>query len=62
MISDFGVMLEDGKSQLNISKRDGTDNQYEIVMRAGRNRQIRRTLAALGYGVTALHRIQFGPY
>lgn len=62
MISDFGVMLEDGKSQFSISKRDGTDNQYEIVMREGRNRQIRRTLAALGYGVTALHRIQFGPY
>ena len=31
-------------------------------MREGRNRQIRRTFAALGYTVTALHRTQFGDY
>ena len=31
-------------------------------MSEGRNRQIRRTFAALGYTVTKLHRIQFGPY
>ncbi len=128
MISDFGVMLEDGKSQFTVarlspqehsdgSKRvtgdgaaptsslreDGADRLagpassdlrensegifddgsgdskektasetqlngedkntfYQITMREGRNRQIRRTFAALGYTVTALHRTQFGNY
>lgn len=31
-------------------------------MSEGRNRQIRRTFAALGYEVVKLHRIQFGKY
>ena len=31
-------------------------------MSEGRNRQIRRTFAALGYEVTALHRVEFGKY
>ena len=33
-----------------------------ITMHEGRNRQIRRTFAALGYTVTALHRTHFGDY
>lgn len=39
-----------------------TPHRYEVTMSEGRNRQIRRTFAALGYTVTALHRITFGPY
>lgn len=35
---------------------------YEITMQEGRNRQIRRTFASLGYTVTRLHRTQFGNY
>lgn len=35
---------------------------YEVRMQEGRNRQIRRTFAALGYSVTTLHRTQFGSY
>jgi 23S rRNA pseudouridine2605 synthase len=31
-------------------------------MHEGRNRQIRRTFAALGYDVIQLHRTQFGNY
>jgi 23S rRNA pseudouridine2605 synthase len=31
-------------------------------MHEGRNRQIRRTFAALGYTVTRLHRTEFGTY
>ena len=37
-------------------------NIYQITMHEGRNRQIRRTFAALGYTVKALHRTQFGSY
>lgn len=60
MISDYGVTLPDGPSKLLIVKqRDGV---YEVHMSEGRNRQIRRTFAALGYAVTALHRTQFGNY
>lgn len=36
--------------------------RYEVTMHEGRNRQIRRTFAALGYTVTKLHRISFGNY
>lgn len=39
---------------------DGT--LYEVQLHEGRNRQIRRTFAALGYTVQTLHRTHFGPY
>lgn len=60
MISDFGVQLEDGGSQFTVSRLD--DDTYEVILKEGRNRQIRRTFAALGYTVTKLHRTNFGPY
>ena len=59
MISDFGVEIGDGLSQFKIIK---DHNQYLVFLTEGRNRQIRRTFAALGYTVTKLHRIQFGKY
>jgi len=63
MISDHGVILEDGKSKFELDRlHDGDDTRWQIIMSEGRNRQIRRTFAALGYTVTALHRTQFGPY
>lgn len=61
MISDYGVLLEDGSSKLGVSRLDDTPT-YEVVMSEGRNRQIRRTFRALGYTVTYLHRLQFGNY
>ena len=36
--------------------------RYTVILSEGRNRQIRRTFAALGYEVTKLHRTQFGKY
>ncbi len=36
--------------------------RYVVILSEGRNRQIRRTFAALGYKVTKLHRTQFGKY
>lgn len=59
MISDYGVALPDGISRFTIMR---LDTDYEIIMHEGRNRQIRRTFAALGYTVTKLHRTNFGPY
>lgn len=63
MINDHGVTLDDGHSQLTLERLSDTDRtQWRVTMSEGRNRQIRRTFAALGYTVTKLHRIQFGLY
>ena len=63
MISDFGVDLADGKSKLALERlTDGDDKAWRVQMHEGRNRQIRRTFAALGYTVTQLHRTTFGAY
>lgn len=62
MISDFGVQLPDGRSQLGLEKLDEDRTFWRITMSEGRNRQIRRTFEALGYKVTALHRTNFGRY
>jgi 23S rRNA pseudouridine2605 synthase len=55
-----GVKLDDGPSKLKVSDANGLT--LKVTMSEGRNRQIRRTFAALGYTVTGLHRIRFGPY
>lgn len=62
MINDFGVELPDGKSQLTLERVTDDRRRWIITMTEGRNRQIRRTFAALGYTVVALHRTDFGPY
>lgn len=62
MISDYGIMLEDGPSKFAVIRADGKDAEYTVILSEGRNRQIRRTFAALGYRVVTLHRTQFGKY
>jgi 23S rRNA pseudouridine2605 synthase len=63
MIGEMGITLEDGRSQLGLERiEDGNDQKWRITMHEGRNRQIRRTFAALGYNVAKLHRTQFGTY
>ncbi len=63
MISDHGLMLEDGLSKLQLERlKDGDDHAWIVTMHEGRNRQIRRTFAALGYTVQTLRRTQFGQY
>ncbi len=54
-----GVELEDGLSHMRLDRR-GQDIVVEL--QEGRNRQIRRSFAALGYKVTALHRTDFGEF
>lgn len=61
-ISDFGIHLEDGLSKLFLTKLDEGRLKWQVEMSEGRNRQIRRTFAALGYKVVKLHRIEFGHY
>ncbi len=62
MISDFGIQLEDGPSKLSLERKGDSRKEWIVTMHEGRNRQIRRTFAALGYEVTELHRTSFGAY
>ena len=64
MISDFGVDLDDGKSQFTIIRQEDSKDRrhFTVVLKEGRNRQIRRTFQAVGYRVMKLHRTQFGPF
>ena len=97
MISDYGVMLDDGPSKFTVVRKDMMDGDTEVfeeykrsaagapsgaprealektsvspspiasyvaILSEGRNRQIRRTFAALGYRVVGLHRTGFGKY
>jgi len=63
MISDYGVQLEDGPSKLLLERlRDDNRKEWRVIMKEGRNRQIRRTFASLGYEVKKLHRTDFGNY
>lgn len=54
-----GVILDDGLSHLSL---DGQGKQWTVSMQEGRNRQIRRTFASVGYTVQKLHRTHFGPH
>ena len=62
MISDYGVMLDDGPSRFAVISPAGPARRvyFTVILSEGRNRQIRRTFAALGYKVIKLHRTQFG--
>lgn len=63
MVQDYGVQLEDGPSKLQLDRlTEGDDTKWQVKMHEGRNRQIRRTFAALGYTVTTLHRTKFGNF
>lgn len=62
MIADFGIEIGDGTSKLTLERVGDDRKQWIVTMKEGRNRQIRRTFAALGYEVTTLHRTNFGNY
>lgn len=55
-----GVELDDGPSRLSVQDEQGRN--LTVSMKEGRNRQVRRTFAALGYAVDRLHRVRFGDY
>jgi 23S rRNA pseudouridine2605 synthase len=56
---ESGVNLDDGVSWFQL---EGNKNNWIATIGEGRNRQIRRTFSKLGYRVTRLHRIKFGPF
>jgi 23S rRNA pseudouridine2605 synthase len=59
-----GVMIEGGKTQPAVVRNFlvGPEiSRFDIIIREGRKRQIRLMLKTLGYTVTALKRVAFGP-
>jgi 23S rRNA pseudouridine2605 synthase len=55
-----GVELEDGPTAPAEVRRLG-ERELEVVLREGRNRQVRRMVEAVGNDVVALQRVRFGP-
>jgi len=55
-----GVELDDGPTASAQLSRLG-EREVEIVLREGRNRQVRRMAEAIGNEVVALRRVRFGP-
>lgn len=59
-----GIDLEDGPARalrVKVVDRSGPEALVEVVMVEGKNREVRRLLAAVGHEVTALVRVAIGP-
>lgn len=60
-----GVMLEDGPARFDtitpVVSRPGGDATFKVILREGRNREVRRMWTTVGHEVSRLARTRYGP-
>jgi 23S rRNA pseudouridine2605 synthase len=59
-----GVALEDGQARFDRIEQDETDGShttFKVVLHEGRNREVRRIWTAVGFEVSRLLRLRYGP-
>jgi 23S rRNA pseudouridine2605 synthase len=59
-----GIALEDGPARFDSlvqEETDGSHTTFKVVLHEGRNREVRRIWSAIGFEVSRLLRIRYGP-